>query len=115
MTGIKPSYGRVSRYGLIAYASSFDSIGPIGHSVADTALVLSVIAGRDEKDGTTSHAPLDPYLDTISQPRKGLRVGVPAEYFGEGLDPEIRARIEDVIQALKKDGATIVPIQLPLW
>lgn len=113
VTGLKPSYGRVSRYGLIAYASSFDSIGPIGHSVADTALVLSVIAGRDEKDGTTSHAPLDPYLDKISQPRKGLRVGVPAEYFGEGLDPEIRARIEEVIQALKKDGSTIVPIQLP--
>lgn len=113
VTGLKPSYGRVSRYGLIAYASSFDSIGPIGRSVSDTALVLSVIAGRDDKDGTTSHTPLDAYMDPIKDPRKNMRVGIPAEYFGQGLDPEIRARIEEVIEALKKDGATIVPVQLP--
>jgi aspartyl-tRNA(Asn)/glutamyl-tRNA(Gln) amidotransferase subunit A len=113
VTGLKPSYGRVSRYGLIAYASSFDSIGPIAHSVADTASILEVLAGRDRNDGTTSLAPVDNYTEAVQNPDGLLRVGVPEEYFGEGLDPEIRSAIEDVIINLEKAGAQIVPLHLP--
>ena len=113
VTGLKPSYGRVSRYGLIAYASSFDSIGPIAHSVADTASILEVLAGRDRNDGTTSLAPVDNYTEAVQNPDGLLRVGVPEEYFGEGLDPEIRSAIEEIIKGLEKDGAQIVPLHLP--
>lgn len=113
VTGLKPSYGRVSRYGLIAFASSFDSIGPIANSVADTASILQVLAGRDRNDGTTSLAPVDNYTEAVQNPDGLLRVGVPEEYFGEGLDPEIRSAIEDVIINLEKAGAQIVPLHLP--
>lgn len=113
VTGLKPSYGRVSRYGLIAFASSFDSIGPIANSVADTASILQVLAGRDSNDGTTSLAPVDNYTEAVQNPDGLLRVGVPEEYFGEGLDPEIRSAIEDVIINLEKAGAQIVPLHLP--
>jgi aspartyl-tRNA(Asn)/glutamyl-tRNA(Gln) amidotransferase subunit A len=113
VTGLKPSYGRVSRYGLIAYASSFDSIGPIANSVADTARILEVLAGRDANDGTTSLAPVDDYTGAVQNPTGLLRVGVPEEYFGEGLDPEIRSAIEDVMKRLQRDGAQLVPLRLP--
>jgi aspartyl-tRNA(Asn)/glutamyl-tRNA(Gln) amidotransferase subunit A len=113
VTGLKPSYGRVSRYGLIAYASSFDSIGPIANSVADTARILEVLAGRDANDGTTSLAPVDDYTGAVHNPTGLLRVGVPEEYFGEGLDPEIRSAIEDVMKRLQRDGAQLVPLRLP--
>jgi aspartyl-tRNA(Asn)/glutamyl-tRNA(Gln) amidotransferase subunit A len=113
VVGLKPSYGRVSRYGLIAYASSFDSIGPIANSVADTALILEVLAGRDINDGTTSLAPVDSYTDAVQNPDGALRIGVPEEYFGEGLDPEIRTAIEDVMKRLEKEGAVLVPLRLP--
>jgi aspartyl-tRNA(Asn)/glutamyl-tRNA(Gln) amidotransferase subunit A len=113
VVGLKPSYGRVSRYGLIAYASSFDSIGPIANSVADTALILEVLAGRDINDGTTSLAPVDSYTDAVQNPDGALRIGVPEEYFGEGLDPEIRTAIEDVMIRLEKEGAVLVPLRLP--
>lgn len=113
VTGLKPSYGRVSRYGLIAYASSFDSIGPFANTVADTALILEVLAGRDKNDGTTSLAPVDEYLSAAQKPEGPLRVGVPEEYFGEGLDPEIRATIEAVMKSLEKEGAVLVPLKLP--
>lgn len=113
VTGLKPSYGRVSRYGLIAYASSFDSIGPFANTVADTALILEVLAGRDKSDGTTSLAPVDDYLSAAQSPDGPLRIGVPEEYFGEGLDPEIRAAIEDVMKSLEREGAVLVPLKLP--
>ncbi len=113
VVGLKPSYGRVSRYGLVAYASSFDSIGPLAHTVKDAATILEVIAGRDANDMTSSDKPVPAYSSFVGQTVKGMRIGVPAEYFGEGLDPEIQSRIESVISALQAEGATVVPITLP--
>lgn len=114
VVGLKPSYGRVSRYGLIAYASSFDSIGPITNTVDDAALVLESIAGRDDRDQTTSDVEIPSYSKELAQvSAQGLRVGVPEEYFGEGLDAEIKERVESIIEKLQADGATIVPIHLP--
>lgn len=113
VVGIKPSYGRVSRYGLVAYASSFDCIGPIAHTVRDAATILEVIAGRDANDMTSSDKPVPVYSDSVGKSVKGLRIGVPEEYFGEGLDSEIRIKIEALIQTFKSEGAEIVPIHLP--
>jgi aspartyl-tRNA(Asn)/glutamyl-tRNA(Gln) amidotransferase subunit A len=113
VVGIKPSYGRVSRYGLVAYASSFDSIGPIAHTVKDAATILEVIAGRDANDMTSSDKPVPVYSDSVGKSVKGLRIGVPEEYFGEGLDSEIRTKIESLIQQFESEGAEIVPIHLP--
>lgn len=113
VVGLKPSYGRVSRYGLVAYASSFDSIGPFSHTMEDTALILNVIAGRDDNDGTTSFESVPDYTSALNASPKGLRVGVPDEYFSEGLDPEIHANVMDRIRQLEKEGAILVPIHLP--
>ena len=113
VVGLKPSYGRVSRFGLVAYASSFDSIGPLAHTVKDAATILEVIAGRDANDMTSSDKPVPVYGSFVGQSVNGLRIGVPAEYFGEGLDPEIKAKIESLISALQVEGATVVPITLP--
>ncbi len=113
VVGIKPSYGRVSRYGLVAYASSFDSIGPIAHTVKDAATILEVIAGRDANDMTSSDKPVPVYSDSVGKSVKGLRIGVPEEYFGEGLDSEIRSKIETLIHQFESEGAEIVPIHLP--
>ena len=89
VVGIKPSYGRVSRYGLIAYASSFDGIGPVAHTVADAADVLEVISGADLRDGTSARVPVPSFAKVIDSPDSKMRIGVPEEYFGTGLDPEI--------------------------
>lgn len=113
VVGLKPSYGRVSRYGLVAYASSFDSIGPLTNTVEDAAKILQTIAGRDNNDGTSSFESVPDYKASLSKSPKGLRIGVPDEYFGEGLDPEIRASIEARLEQFKNDGAKIVPIHLP--
>jgi aspartyl-tRNA(Asn)/glutamyl-tRNA(Gln) amidotransferase subunit A len=113
VVGLKPSYGRVSRYGLVAYASSFDSIGPLTQSVQDAARILEVIAGVDSFDGTTSAAHVDDYQKELNPSAKGLRIGVPEEYFGDGLDPEIRTLVTQRIDQLQSDGATIIPIHLP--
>lgn len=114
VVGLKPSYGRVSRYGLVAYASSFDSIGPLTHTVEDAALVLNAIAGRDDNDGTSAFIDVPDYTAVISgATAKGLRIGVPEEYFGDGLDPEIRDAVMQRVTQLENDGATIVPIHLP--
>lgn len=113
VVGLKPSYGRVSRYGLVAYASSFDSIGPLTHTVEDASRVLQVIAGRDGRDGTTSFESVPDYSAALNASAKGLRVGVPEEYFSEGLDPEIHKSVTDRIKQLENDGAVIVPIHLP--
>jgi aspartyl-tRNA(Asn)/glutamyl-tRNA(Gln) amidotransferase subunit A len=112
VVGLMPTYGRVSRYGLIAFASSLDKIGPFGKTVKDTALLLEVMAGRDPKDSTSAELPVPRYLDAIGQPVRGLKIGVPAEYFGDGLDPEVKASVESAIQQLAKAGCEIVPISL---
>jgi aspartyl-tRNA(Asn)/glutamyl-tRNA(Gln) amidotransferase subunit A len=111
--GVLPTYGRVSRYGLIAFASSLDRIGPFAANVRDAATTLGVIAGHDPKDATSSPAPVPDYAAESDKPVEGLRIGVPAEYFGEGLDPEVRERIESGIASLKAAGCTVKPISLP--
>lgn len=113
VVGLKPTYGRVSRWGLIAYASSFDCIGPFSHNVEDTARVLEVIAGFDERDNTSANVEVDNYVDVVKNPNKNIKIGVPEEYFGEGLDPEIDANIKETLSKLEKDGAELVPINLP--
>jgi aspartyl-tRNA(Asn)/glutamyl-tRNA(Gln) amidotransferase subunit A len=113
VVGVLPTYGRVSRYGLIAFASSLDRIGPFAGNVRDAATLLGVIAGHDPCDATSSPAPVPDYAAQSDQPVKGLRIGVPAEYFGEGLDPEVRAAIEKGIDDLKAAGCTIQFISLP--
>lgn len=111
--GLKPTYGRVSRYGLVAYASSFDSIGPFANSVEDVARVLHAIAGFDENDNTSSLTEKDDYLASVQNPDKNIRIGVPAALFGEGLDEEINSGIKAKLAKLEDNGAEIVPIDLP--
>jgi aspartyl-tRNA(Asn)/glutamyl-tRNA(Gln) amidotransferase subunit A len=113
VVGVLPTYGRVSRYGLIAFASSLDRVGPFAANVRDAATMLGIIAGYDPKDATCSQAPVADYAAESDKPAEGLRIGVPAEYFAEGLDPEVRAAIEKGIAALKAAGCVIKPISLP--
>lgn len=113
VVGLMPTYGRVSRYGLIAFASSLDHVGPFGKTVKDVALMLQSMAGRDPLDSTSADVAVPDYLAQLEVPVKGLRVGVPQEYFGEGLDPEVRAAVEAGIQELAKAGCEVVPISLP--
>ena len=113
VVGLMPTYGRVSRYGLIAFASSLDHIGPLTKTVRDAAIILRYIAGRDPQDSTSADVPVPDYEQEIEKPVKGLKLGVPKEYFGEGLDAEVRAAVEAAIQQLAADGCEIVPISLP--
>jgi len=113
VVGLMPTYGRVSRYGLIAFASSLDHVGPLTKTVKDAAILLRHIAGRDPLDSTSADLPVPDYPAEIGKPVKGLRVGVPKEYFGEGLDPEIRRAVEAAIQVLAKSGCEVVPVSLP--
>jgi aspartyl-tRNA(Asn)/glutamyl-tRNA(Gln) amidotransferase subunit A len=113
VVGTMPTYGRVSRYGLIAFASSLDKIGPLTKTVADSALILRHMAGRDPLDSTSAEASVPDYLAEIEKPISGTRVGVPKEYFAEGLDAEVRAQVEAAIQKLAKAGCEIVQISLP--
>jgi aspartyl-tRNA(Asn)/glutamyl-tRNA(Gln) amidotransferase subunit A len=113
VVGVKPTYGRVSRYGLIAFGSSLDQIGPFARSVEDAALVLRTIAGRDPRDSTSSDAPVDDYVEATGRDVRGLRVGVPREYYGEGLDKEVRAQVEAAIGKLEEMGAERVDVSLP--
>ncbi len=112
VVGLMPTYGRVSRYGLIAFASSLDKIGPFGKTVTDTALMLEVIAGRDPKDSTSAEHAVPAYSESVGQPVTGLKIGVPSEYFGEGLDAEVRSAVEAAVQKLAEAGGEIVPISL---
>ncbi|HKJ45309.1 MAG TPA: amidase family protein [Balneolales bacterium] len=112
VVGLKPTYGRVSRYGLIAFASSLDCIGPLATNTYDAALILNSIAGRDPHDGTTADVPVPDYTQTVKDPDSKIKVGVPDLYFSEGLDPEINTRIKDTIKALEKEGAELVPVDL---
>src|SRR5580700_10422912 len=117
VVGLKPTYGRVSRYGLIAFASSLDHIGPFAKTVKEVALILRVIAGRDPMDSTSAEVPVPDYVAELERPLrtsgKALKVGVAKEYFGEGLDPEVRAAVETAIQKLADLGCEIVPVSLP--
>lgn len=113
LVGLKPTYGLVSRYGLVAFASSLDQIGPLTNSVRDTARVLGVIAGHDPRDSTSADRPVENYLGALSGDLRGIRVGVPPECFAEGLDPEVRSRVEAGIERLKARGASVVDIHLP--
>ena len=113
VVGVLPTYGRVSRYGLIAFASSLDRVGPFASNVRDAATLLSVIAGHDPKDATSSPAPVPDYAAESDKPAAGLRIGVPAEYFAEGLDPDVRSAIERGIAALESAGCSVHPVSLP--
>jgi aspartyl-tRNA(Asn)/glutamyl-tRNA(Gln) amidotransferase subunit A len=113
VVGLKPTYGRVSRYGLIAFGSSLDQIGPFANSVEDVAQVMNIIAGRDPNDSTTSNIETDDYVAAASGDVRGLRIGVPREYYGEGLDAEIRQNIEAAIKKFEELGAQIVDVSLP--
>jgi len=113
VVGLMPTYGRVSRYGLVAYASSLDHIGPFGRCVQDVAAVLQVIAGRDPLDSTSAAAPVPDYVAGLASPVKGFKIGVPKEYFGEGLSPEVRGRLEEGLRVLGGLGCEIVEISLP--
>ena len=111
--GLKPTYGRVSRYGVIAYASSLDQVGPIGRTVEDCAMLLNAIAGHDSLDSTSAYIKKPDFLEAFKKDIKGLKAGIPKEYFIEGLDKGIRKRIEEAVRLLEKNGVEIVDISLP--
>ena len=113
VVGLLPTYGRVSRYGLIAFGSSLDRVGPLTQTVEDAAALLEVLAGADPMDATTSEAPVPVYTAELAKGVEGLRIGVPAEYFGEGLDPEIRAAVEGALDSLRAAGCRVQPVSLP--
>ncbi|MBI3324193.1 MAG: Asp-tRNA(Asn)/Glu-tRNA(Gln) amidotransferase subunit GatA [Candidatus Omnitrophica bacterium] len=113
VVGLKPTYGRISRYGLIAFASSLDQIGPLTRDVTDAALLLSVIAGHDPRDSTSAPVEVPDYLAALGRPLHGLRFGLPAEYFVEGTDPEVRAAVEQAAVTLEGLGMQRVSIRLP--
>ncbi|MDA9226797.1 Asp-tRNA(Asn)/Glu-tRNA(Gln) amidotransferase subunit GatA [Methylophilaceae bacterium] len=113
LTGLKPTYGLVSRYGMIAFASSLDQAGPMCHTAEDCAAMMNVMSGHDPKDSTSIQREKENYLTSINNPIKGLKIGIPKEFFSEGLDPEVEKIIEQGISEYKKLGAEIVEISLP--
>lgn len=113
VVGMKPTYGRVSRYGLVAYASSLDQIGPITKDVTDCAHILNIIAGRDEMDSTSLDAQVPDFTKALVQDVKGLKIGLPKEYFVKGMDPEVEAAVKNGVKELEKLGAEVVEISLP--
>ncbi|HEY7365655.1 MAG TPA: Asp-tRNA(Asn)/Glu-tRNA(Gln) amidotransferase subunit GatA [Methylomirabilota bacterium] len=113
LVGFKPTYGRVSRYGLVAFASSLDQIGPLAKDVRDCALLLGVIAGHDRRDATSLTAPVPDYASALGGGARGLRIGVPREYFNEGVDPDVERSVRAAITVLRDLGATTTEISLP--
>jgi len=113
IVGVKPTYGRVSRFGLVAFASSLDQIGPFASDVRGAARVLSVISGKDTKDATSLDTPVPDFEAACGQSVKGLKIGVPEEYFAKGLDPEVEASVRAAIAKLEADGAVVKPVKLP--
>jgi aspartyl-tRNA(Asn)/glutamyl-tRNA(Gln) amidotransferase subunit A len=111
--GLKPTYGRVSRFGTIAFASSLDQVGPFGRSVLDLAHQLQTISGFDERDSTSANEPVPEYTRDLELGVRGSKIGIPAEYFIEGIDPEVEAAIKRGLEVLKDAGAELVPIELP--
>ncbi|MCX7738697.1 MAG: Asp-tRNA(Asn)/Glu-tRNA(Gln) amidotransferase subunit GatA [Hydrogenothermaceae bacterium] len=113
VVGLKPTYGRVSRYGLVAFASSLDQIGPITRTVEDAALMMNIIAGRDHRDSTSKAVPVPNYLDFVGREINGLKIGIPKEFFPEDLDSQIRDILLQMVKRLEGEGATVEEISLP--
>jgi aspartyl-tRNA(Asn)/glutamyl-tRNA(Gln) amidotransferase subunit A len=113
VVGLKPTYGRVSRYGMIAFASSLDQAGPLTKDVEDAAIMLNAMAGHDPRDSTSINAPVPDYTNTMKDGVKGLKIGIPDEYFIEGMDPEVEASVKAALDVLKKEGAELVSVSLP--
>jgi aspartyl-tRNA(Asn)/glutamyl-tRNA(Gln) amidotransferase subunit A len=113
VVGLLPTYGRVSRYGLIAFASSLDHIGPLAKSVKDAAIVLRTIAGRDPMDSTSAEVPVPDYVAELDKPVRGMKIGIAKEYLGEGLDAEVKKAVETAIQKLASLGCEVVEVSLP--
>src|SRR5574344_1466759 len=113
VVGMKPTYGRVSRYGLVAYASSLDQIGPLTRDVTDCANILNIICGHDEMDSTSSEAEVPDFTKALVEDVKGLKIGLPKEYFVDGMDPEVEKTVRAAIEKYKELGAEIVDISLP--
>jgi aspartyl-tRNA(Asn)/glutamyl-tRNA(Gln) amidotransferase subunit A len=113
ITGLKPTYGVVSRYGMIAFASSLDQAGPMARSAEDCALMLNAMAGFDARDSTSLQRPVEDYAQTLDQPLTGLRIGLPREFFGPGMDDDVRAAVEVAIDEYRKLGAVTVDVDLP--
>lgn len=113
VVGVKPTYGRVSRYGLVAFASSLDQVGPMARDVRSAARVLEVIAGHDPRDSTSAQVPVGAYEAACERGLSGLRFGIPSEYFGPGLDPATRAAVERVIEKIRAAGCAVRPVSLP--
>ncbi len=113
VVGLKPTYGRVSRYGLVAFASSLDQIGPITRDVEDAALILQTLAGYDPRDSTSVDLPVPDYVAALKEPIKGLKLGIPREYFIEGIHPDVAASVQKAIEQFQALGATTVEVSLP--
>lgn len=113
VVGLKPTYSRVSRHGLVAYASSFDCIGPFAKNVTDAGIILSTIAGSDPMDNSSANVKVDDYLQLLNDRSRKLRVGIPKEYFGEGLDDGVKSIIENTLKELEKNSVELVPVSLP--
>ena len=114
IVGLKPTYGLVSRYGLVAYASSFDQIGPMTKDVEDCAILLNIIAGHDEKDTTSMNIPKKDYVKALSGDIKGLKIGVPKEFFGDGINKEVKEKLYEAIEIYKELGAQIEEFSLDI-
>lgn len=113
VSGLKPTYGRVSRFGLVAYGSSLDQIGPLARTVEDLAIVMQVIAGHDPRDSTSAPLPVPDYRAALTGEIRGLRIGVPREYFVEGMEPGVERAVRDAIAVLREQGAEVVELSLP--
>ncbi|MEE3253339.1 MAG: Asp-tRNA(Asn)/Glu-tRNA(Gln) amidotransferase subunit GatA, partial [Nitrospinota bacterium] len=113
VTGLKPTYGRVSRFGLVAFASSLDQIGPITKSVADAAILMSVIGGKDQQDSTSADVPMPDFIQALNQDVKGMKLGIPKEYFTGGIQPEVEKAVQDGIRTLESLGMQTVEVSLP--
>ncbi len=113
VVGLKPTYGRVSRFGLVAFASSLDQIGPITKDVTDAALLMNVIAGHDPRDSTSVNIPAPDFTKALKKDAKGLKIGIPKEYFIEGMDPEVERSVRDAVKTLERLGARAVEVSLP--
>ena len=113
VTGLKPTYGRVSRFGLVAFASSLDQIGPITKSVADAAILMNVIGGKDRQDSTSADVPMPDFTQALDRDIKGMRLGIPKEYFNGGMQPEVEKAVQDSIRTLESLGMKTVEVSLP--
>ena len=113
VVGLKPTYGRVSRYGVIAYASSLDQVGPVARTVEDCAIVLGAVAGYDPADSTSVDQPVPDYMENLAAGVKGKKIGLPKEYFVDGLDPDVKKAVEQAIETYRELGAEIVEVSLP--